>query len=188
MYIYKFQPSNNLTNSSETSKHVSLLGDRAIMTVSQMYKWSILVFRPKIKGTLTTTFPTCMESLQGLNQPKITPYHNWYFLTSDILSMTVMLRCQHTSCSRPYAHHSCLIVVTIYTMDSVVKSCTQTKATTIALKTVETTTIKDLPPCPLFPPRPLFSTLFLAFFPSKDKFQSNKIEWGRDENIYCKII
>lgn len=72
-------------------------------------------------------------------------------------------------------------------MDSVVKSCTQTKATTIALKTVETTTIKDLPLPPL-PPRPLFSTLFLAFFPSKDKFQSNKIERGRDENIYCKII
>lgn len=41
-------------------------------------------------------------------------------------------------------------------MDSVVKSCTQTKATTIALKTVETTTIKDLPlpPLPPLPPSP----------------------------------
>lgn len=45
-------------------------------------------------------------------------------------------------------------------MDSVVKSCTQTKATTIALKTVETTTIKDLP----LPPSPPLLNVVSSIF------------------------
>lgn len=60
-------------------------------------------------------------------------------------------------------------------MDSVVKSCTQTKATTIALKTVETTTIKDLP---LPPSPPLLNVVSSIFFSPKTNSKATKLNEG----------